>query len=161
VCLFNFDRQCNPPVPGISLQFQSDIKEALFRVLKESAHAEQGIDLCLYTRGGDVNAVWPIVSLLREFDQNFQVLMPFPCHSGGTLVALGAKKIHSVLQISLSTADDEANYFTGNPSPPVKPDPNRLLPAGTYRVLDGQLYRVVPGVSPRHSHPQAVAIKNC
>ena len=52
VCLFNFDRQCNPPVPGLATQFQSDIKEALFRVLKESTHPQQGIDLCLYTRGG-------------------------------------------------------------------------------------------------------------
>ncbi len=93
VCLFNFDRQCSPPIPGVATKFQSDIKEALFRVLKESTQSHQGIDLCLYTRGGDVDAVWPIVSLLREFDKNFEVLVPFRCHSGGTLVALGAKKI--------------------------------------------------------------------
>lgn len=92
VCLFNFDRQCTPPVPGLSTQFQSDIKEALFRVLKESSISDKGLDLCLYTRGGDVNAVWPIVSLVREFDKNFEVLIPFRSHSGGTLVALGAKK---------------------------------------------------------------------
>jgi hypothetical protein len=65
-----------------------------------------------------------------------------------------------VLQISLSTADDEANYFTGDPAPSVGPKPSRLLPAGTYRVLDGQLYRVLPGISPRHSPSQAVAAEN-
>jgi hypothetical protein len=48
----------------------------------------------LYTRGGDTNSVWPLVSLIREFDPNFEVLVPFRCHSSGTLVALGASKIH-------------------------------------------------------------------
>jgi hypothetical protein len=120
VCLFNFDRQCNPPVPGIATQFQADIKEALFRVLKESTHTQQGLDLCLYTRGGDVNAVWPIVSLLREFDENFEVLVPFRCHSGGTLVALGSKKIVLTPLSELSPIDPTTgNQF--NPSDPSNP----------------------------------------
>ena len=58
------------------------------------------------------------------------------------------------LQISFSTAEDEVNYFTGNPAPAIKADPSRLLPAGLYRVIDGQLYRILPGISPRHTGPQ-------
>ena len=52
-------------------------------------------------------------------------------------------------QFYVSTAEDESNYFTNVPghaevaSPPASP----LLP-GTYRVLAGQLYRIVPGVPP-------------
>jgi hypothetical protein len=121
VCLFNFDRQCTPPIPGVATQFQSDIKEALFRVLKESAQGPQGLDLCLYTRGGDVNAVWPIVNLLREFDENFEVLVPFRCHSGGTLVALGAKKIILTPIAELSPIDPTTgNQF--NPPDPLNPN---------------------------------------
>jgi hypothetical protein len=65
-----------------------------------------------------------------------------------------------VLQISLSTADDEANYFTGDPAPSAVPKPSRFLPAGTYRVMDGQLYRVLPGISPRYIPSLAVATEN-
>jgi len=66
----------------------------------------------------------------------------------------------TVLQISLSTADEEANYFTGSPIPSVVPNLDRLLPAGTYRVIDGQLCRVVPGVSPRYGHIVVSAQQN-
>lgn len=61
----------------------------------------------------------------------------------------------TVFQISLSTADDEVNYFTGSAPPPFRldSDPNRLLPPGTYRVLDGRLCRIVSGVAPRHNQP--------
>lgn len=53
-----------------------------------------------------------------------------------------------VEQLSLSTAYDEANYFTGQPEVPWRPDPNEILRPGTYRVIDGQLYRVVGGMAP-------------
>src|ERR1700747_825492 len=87
VSIFNFDRLSEPYLAGISTQFNADIKEQLYRVLKD-AKKRAGIDVFLYTRGGDINAVWPTVSLLREFDRHFQVLVPFKCHSSGTLVAL-------------------------------------------------------------------------
>ncbi len=94
ICFFNFDRTSLPGIGGISTQFHAEVKEALFRVLKESTKAgNKGVDLCLYTRGGDTNSVWPIVGILREFDPDFQVLVPFRCHSSGTLLALGAKSI--------------------------------------------------------------------
>ena len=73
VCYFNFDRESDPRLPGVTTQFSADSKEALFRVLKESKASERKIDLCLYTRGGDLNAVWPLVNLLREFDSDFDV----------------------------------------------------------------------------------------
>lgn len=56
-------------------------------------------------------------------------------------------------QLFLSTAEDEANYFTGRaeglpaPASPVAP--------GLYRVIDGQLFRVVPGVAPAVTLPPA------
>jgi len=94
IVFFNFDRQSIPPVPGIGGTFSSDVKEPMFRVLLESLTEERkGIDLCIYTRGGDTNSVWPLVSLLREYDTDFQVLVPFRCHSAGTLLSLAASKI--------------------------------------------------------------------
>lgn len=92
VSFLNFDRISEPEISGLKTVFHADAKAALFRVLKESK-TKNGIDLFLYTRGGDINAVWALVSLIREFDRDFQVLVPFRCHSSGTLAALGADKI--------------------------------------------------------------------
>jgi hypothetical protein len=50
-------------------------------------------------------------------------------------------------QLSVSTAQEEQNYFTGQPPTPFQSNPNDVLPPGTYRVIGGQLYRVVEGVS--------------
>ena len=52
-------------------------------------------------------------------------------------------------QFYVSTAEDERNYFTeiaGEESIPAHRP--KALPAGTYRVLAGQLYRIVPGIPP-------------
>lgn len=123
LCFFNFDRQADPPIPGLSTLFHADVKEALFRVLKESS-PKAGVDLCLYTRGGDTNAVWPIVSLVREFDPDFEVIVPFRCHSSGTLAALGAKRIVLVPLSELSPIDPT----TGNQfNPRDQTDPHARL----------------------------------
>jgi len=124
--IFNLDRQSHPPIPGLATQFQADLKEPLFRVLKESFASEnyQGIDLYLYTRGGDTNAVWPVVNLLREFDKDFEVLVPFRCHSSGTLVALGAKQVVMGKLAELSPIDPTC----GNRFNPIdSADPNKPL----------------------------------
>jgi hypothetical protein len=110
ICFFNFDRDSVPPITGLQTNFAFDTKEPLFRVIKETLHSGQKIDLCLYTRGGETNAVWPIGSLLREFDPDFNVLVPFRCHSAGTLLALGSKKIVMTLLSELSPIDPS----TGN-----------------------------------------------
>ncbi len=50
--------------------------------------------------------------------------------------------------MSVTTAEDENNYFTGQPEASVEPRPSEILPAGNYRVIAGNLYRVVDTVSP-------------
>jgi hypothetical protein len=113
VVVCNLDRASDPPqLPGLSSQIQEDLKEPLFRVLKETLQPGQGLDIVLYTRGGATNAVWPIVGLLREFDSSFEVLIPFRAHSSGTLLALGAKKIVMGPLAELSPIDPTtANQF--------------------------------------------------
>jgi ClpP class serine protease len=113
VSIVNLDRGSEPPqLPGLATQFQEELKEPLFRVLKETLQKRQGLDIFLYTRGGATNAVWPIVGLLREFDANFEVLIPFRAHSSGTMLALGAKKIVMGPLAELSPIDPTtANQF--------------------------------------------------
>src|SRR5579872_6017388 len=133
ICIFNFDRDSVPPIPGVQINFASDTKEALFRVLKETLQPNQKIDLCLYTRGGDTNAVWPIASMLREFDPDFNVLVPFRCHSAGTLLALGSRHIVMTSLGELSPIDPS----TGNQFNPSVEQKNRLA----ISVEDVQQYK--------------------
>jgi hypothetical protein len=135
VAFLNLDRPSNPPIPGMMTQFHADVKESLFRVLKESVPAGAKVDLYLYTRGGDVNAVWPIVSLLREFDSDFEVLVPFRCHSGGTLAALGARRVVLGPLSELSPVDPS----TGNQFNPV--DPSNATARLAISVEDVRSYR--------------------
>lgn len=116
ISLCNFDRISNPELPGLATQFHADLKESLFRVLKENP-TDKGIDIFLYTRGGDTNSVWPIASLIREFDADFEVLVPFRAHSAGTLLALAAKKIIMTRLGELSPIDP----MTGNQFNPQDP----------------------------------------
>jgi hypothetical protein len=51
------------------------------------------IDLFIYSRGGDVSVPWRIVSMFREFCDEFSVVVPYKAHSAATLLSLGADKI--------------------------------------------------------------------
>jgi hypothetical protein len=121
----NFDKLCIPEFfIGTSTMFNAECKESLFRVLKEAYKKDKGLDLYIYTRGGDLDAVWSIVSLIREFDPNFEVLIPFRAHSGGTLLSLSGKKIFMSRIAELSPIDPTTgNQF--NPQDPLRPN-NKL-----------------------------------
>lgn len=51
------------------------------------------IDLFLYSRGGDVSVPWRIVSMIREFCDEFNVLIPYRAQSAATLLSIGADHI--------------------------------------------------------------------
>ncbi len=51
-------------------------------------------------------------------------------------------------QLSVSTAEEESYYFTGQPAVAVRPRPSAILPPGAYRVIEGGLYRIVTNASP-------------
>jgi len=51
------------------------------------------IDLFLYSRGGDVSVPWRISSMVREFCDEFNILVPYKAQSAATLLSLGADNI--------------------------------------------------------------------
>jgi serine dehydrogenase proteinase len=51
------------------------------------------LDLVLFTVGGDTEVPWRIISLLREYCTHLGVVVPYRCHSAGTVVAMGANEI--------------------------------------------------------------------
>lgn len=51
------------------------------------------VDMFLYSRGGYVDAPWPLVTMFRESCKRFSVLIPHRAHSAATLIALGADQV--------------------------------------------------------------------
>lgn len=87
ICYLTGDRQ-----PFIT-QVGEDIIPILLRHL-ELIGEQDNIDLFLYTRGGDMVVPIRIVKLIRAYcKKKFSVLVPYRCHSAGTLVCLGADEI--------------------------------------------------------------------
>ena len=67
------------------------------------------ISLFLYTGGGLTIAAWSIVNLLKQFCNEFEVIIPAKAHSAGTIIALGADKIIMTKQATLSPIDPSIN----------------------------------------------------
>ncbi len=78
------------------------------------------ISLLIYTRGGDMVAPLRIVKLIRSYAKEFEVLIPYKCHSAGTLIALGADKIVMGRLGELSPVDPTTMH-PYNPQNPVNP----------------------------------------
>lgn len=86
----------------------SRIAEDAVRPLYEhllSVGKNKSIDLFLYSRGGDVSVPWRIVSMFREFCDEFSILVPYKAHSAATLLSLGADKIVMGKKAELSPID--------------------------------------------------------
>ncbi len=78
------------------------------------------IDLFLYSSGGDTMVPWRLVSMIREYADNFSVLIPYKSHSAATMIALGADEIVMTDLAELSPIDPStANVF--NPGDPANP----------------------------------------
>jgi len=64
----------------------------LYKQLKEIGHTQK-IDLILHSYGGAVDTPFKVVSLIREFCQEFAVIVPFAAKSAASMVVLGADEV--------------------------------------------------------------------
>ena len=80
----------------------------LGELLKELTPQEK-ISLFLYSRGGNTSIPWRIVTLIRQYTNIFEVLIPFRAHSAATMIALGANRIHMGALGELSPIDPAIN----------------------------------------------------
>ena len=118
------DRLSTAPIPGMNTRLAAEPQLQLADHLRSLGRVEN-LDLFLYTRGGDTNSVWPLVTMCREFAEKFRLLVPFRAHSGGTLIGLGADEIIMGRLGELSPIDPE----TANPFNPLfENDPNKRKP---------------------------------
>lgn len=93
---------------GLETQIASDIIP-IFTDHLDKIEDNGKISLFLYTRGGNTLAAWSLVNLMRNFCDDFEVIVPFNCHSAGTLISLGANRIVMTKQATLSPIDPSVN----------------------------------------------------
>ena len=111
---------------------------------KEQLKESRKISLFLYTRGGDMVAPLKIVKLIRSYCDEFEVLVPYRCHSAGTLIALGADKIVMGKLGELSPVDPATMhpYNSQNPLNPQQKLEIRVEDLNSYFLLAQEMAKV-------------------
>lgn len=106
-------------------QMMNDIVYQHLRLIKSNGGDFKNIDLYLYSRGGDSDAPWSIVSTIREVfpDKKFNVLIPFRAHSAATMISLGADEIIMTEKAELGPVDITISNSPLNPPHPVNKAP--------------------------------------
>lgn len=80
--------------PNVSAHMSEDaIREFADHLLKFPTKPIPRLDLFLCSNGGSSTVPWRLVSLFREFAEEFNVLLPYRAYSAATLLALGADSI--------------------------------------------------------------------
>jgi hypothetical protein len=98
ICYLTSDRQ------NLEARIAKDALPYIYEHLKVFGRIEK-IDLFLFTNGGDTLAGFGIVNKIREFCNQFCVLVPFKALSCGTLICLGADEIIMTEMGTLSPID--------------------------------------------------------
>ena len=107
------------------------------RVVRDHLHAlghNEAVDLFLLTFGGVSTVPWAIANLIREYNSEFAVLIPYVAFSAGTSLSLGANEIVMGTLGMLSPVDPMVwNEF--NPEIQGRPIPISVEDIGAYVAL--------------------------
>ncbi|OGG11574.1 hypothetical protein A2Z00_05065 [Candidatus Gottesmanbacteria bacterium RBG_13_45_10] len=100
------------PVELFSTQIALDVLDLFEKHLYRLGKLNK-ISLFLYSSGGSIDAPWPLVSLIREYCKEFEVILPNKALSAATLICLGADKIIMTPYSFLSPIDPQGNFVIG------------------------------------------------
>jgi hypothetical protein len=101
------------PEQFFATQVASDILPYFKKILRKIDHTPK-ITLALYTNGGHLETPWPLVNLIREHCDDFEVVILDKALSAGTMISLGADRIVMGRYAHLSPIDPAANINDGN-----------------------------------------------
>ena len=106
-------------------QMMNDVLYEQLRRIKANGNVFENIELFIFSRGGDSDAPWSIVSTIREVfpDKKFNVLIPFRAHSAATIISLGADEIVMTEKAELGPIDITISNSPLNPPHPVNKAP--------------------------------------
>jgi len=91
----------------------------------------QKLSLYLYTRGGSTLAAWSIISLIRQYCNELEIIVPSKAHSAGTLMCLGSSKIVMTKQSTLGPIDPNINTPL---NPPIPNMPGQTIPVSVEAI---------------------------
>ncbi len=94
------------PEPLFATQIAQDALPIFYEILKKQKSGV-GIDLLIHSSGGQIDTPWPLINLIREYNSDICVLVPWRAHSAATLIALGANSIEMGPLASLSPIDPQ------------------------------------------------------
>ena len=117
--------------PNLETQIHQEVIDHFVKHLDAVGDVKK-ISLLLYTRGGSTLAAWSIANLIRQFCDEFEVIVPFKAHSAGTLICLGADSILMTKQATLGPIDPSVNGPL-NPQIPGAP-PNARAPVSVEAI---------------------------
>jgi hypothetical protein len=108
--------------PGMETQIHPEILDYFIDHLDKMGK-QRKITLFLYTRGGSTLAAWSLVNLIRQFCEDFEVVVPSKAQSAGTLICIGANRIVMTKQATLGPIDPSLNspLCPQNPMAPQNP----------------------------------------
>lgn len=113
LCFVNSDRQ------GVQTQIAQDVIDYFAQHL-DAIGVTKKISLVIYSRGGSTLAGWNIVNLIKQFCDEFSVIIPMKAHSTATLMTLGASSVMMTKQATLGPIDPSVN----GPLNPILPGTN-------------------------------------
>ena len=124
LCYLTGDRR------GFETRIHPEVNTMLYNHLRKMDRSNK-IDLFLYSTGGVTMAALSIVNLIREFCDEFAVIIPFKAFSTATLISLGANEI---LMSKLGQLGPVDPSVTMPFNPPVPGRPGQVLPISVEEV---------------------------
>jgi len=114
--------------PNLSVQIAGDVVSLIHEHILSLKEEEQSkLDFFIYSRGGQSDVPWTIVSMFKEYSPkgSFSVLIPYRAHSAATVIALGADEIVMTKKAELGPIDIT---IVSGPYNPTEEDSNQRLP---------------------------------
>lgn len=121
--------------PRLSSGIAGDIVSIIHEhILGFDPSERKKIDLFIYSRGGNSDVPWSLVSMFREYceEGSFSVLIPYRAHSAATVISLGADEIVMTKKAELGPIDIT---LQDSPYNPKDEDSKQRLPVSVEDVM--------------------------
>jgi hypothetical protein len=119
--------------PGMETQIHPEILDYFIDHLDKFGKIKK-VTLFLYTRGGNTLAAWSLTNLIRQFCDEFEVIIPSKAQSSGTLISLGANTIVMTKQATLGPIDPSLNGPLNPQDPRIPNNPTARIPVSVESI---------------------------
>lgn len=119
--------------PNLETQISSEMQDYFVNHLDKFGLPKK-LSLYLYTRGGDTMATWSLINLIKQFCDEYEVIVPSKARSAGTLICLGANNIIMTKQATLGPIDPTLNSPLNPQNPTFPQNPQARVPVSVESI---------------------------